>query len=200
MKITLAEQKFILRHRASAKLLTLAAFASIPEFDENEVTAINFKAMVPGLKKVMKKMGLHVSSGDGLIQILFKSGRHVAKLVWLMLKYATTKDPEVKTKLKDKMKNTKVKPAQMLDVLLKIDTITLHALTGPIHALDAIMGWHIGADLKHAAQDASHQAKEAFRYLKKLGKKVGKDSQKDFRIYLNKLSTLVFKKAVPKGV
>ena len=71
-----------------------------------------------------------------------KAGKGVGKLMLATLKgdWKTAKE----------IANTEVDKGELLDFLLKLDTATMHLVSGPIHTLDAITGWHIGAKIEHA--------------------------------------------------
>jgi len=94
------------------------------------------------LSKGLGKVGGHAHKGTGLIGYLMKAGKGVGKLMLAVLKgdWDTAKQ----------IANTEVDKGELLDFLLKLDTATMHLVTGPIHTLDAITGWHIGAQIEHA--------------------------------------------------
>jgi len=94
------------------------------------------------ISKGLGKIGAHAHKGTGLIGYLMKAGKSVGKLMLATLKgdWETAKE----------IANTEVDKGELLDFLLKLDTATMHLVTGPIHSLDAITGWHIGAKLESA--------------------------------------------------
>ncbi len=106
------------------------------------------ESMISG---ALKKVGLHLTKGNGLIQMLSKASVTVSKVIYLAV--MGTKDPAYKAQLKDYIESNKVDKAQIFDFLLKLDTLSLHMLSAPIHILDAITGWHIGPDLHAAGHD-----------------------------------------------
>jgi hypothetical protein len=177
---------------ACANLLVLAALAGMKDFNPNSAEAFDFKKLVPGLKSIMHKLGLHVEQGDGLVQILFKSGRHMTRLFLLLMKAYTSKDPAKKQELVDKLKETKVTKEQVLDVLLRLDTLTMHFITGPIRMLDAAMGWHIGVELKKKVQDVGTKIDEAIIVLKEAGHKLKGEKSNLFKKLLSKIRRFVY--------
>ncbi len=96
------------------------------------------------ISKGLGKLGGHAHKGTGLIGYVMKAGKSVGKLMLATLKgdWETAKE----------IANTEVDKGELLDFLLKLDTATMHLVTGPIHTLDAITGWHIGAKIEHAIQ------------------------------------------------
>ena len=192
-KIT-AEEKRWLEDRRTANLLQLAVLASIR--DERRFRAVasleadaGIKDLLPGFKALLSSLGLHVSSGDGLIQILFRSGRNVALLIYYAVRASVSQDPVYKEKL-SKLANKKISKAEVMDFLLKLDQVTLHAFTGPIHMIDAVTGWHIGADLKDAVTDTGRLASQTLKKLKRLGEKLNPASKPSFIKYFTKLQKL----------
>lgn len=93
------------------------------------------------LGKGLGKAGLHRHKGKGLISYVMSAGKGVGKMMLALIKG----DKETVKELAQS-----VKKADVVDFLLKLDTVTQHLVTGPIHTLDAITGWHIGANLEHA--------------------------------------------------
>lgn len=121
-------------------------------FMEEDVSMINeAEGGIAGkLNSLLGKIGFHASPSDtGIIQVLLKGGKNIAQLLWYAMK-ATTGDQKAKEKVKE-IANTEITKEQVLDFLLKLDMLTLHAVTGPIHMIDALTGWHLGPTLKKAA-------------------------------------------------
>jgi hypothetical protein len=129
------------------------------------------------IKGFLSKAGLHASqSGPGLIQMLAKAGTTMTKFFWYAMK-ASTGDQEAKMKVKE-IANTEIKKEQVIDFILKLDTISLHMITGPIHMIEAITGWHIGVYYK-VAQKTTEKINTAIEHLKDVAKNVsGKVKQK----------------------
>ena len=48
---------------------------------------------------------------------------------------------------------------ELQDYILKLDMATMHIVTGPIHFIDAVTGWDLMANLKHAAEGAKDMLK-----------------------------------------
>ena len=74
--------------------------------------------------------------------MILKSGKHIGKVIWYAMKAAVGNE-EDKQKLIRIIKETKISSSQLIDFLLKLDMLTLHAITGPIHMIDAVTGWHL---------------------------------------------------------
>ena len=49
-----------------------------------------------------------------------------------------------------------LKKEDVLDFLLNLDMATLHIVSGPIHTIDAITGWHLWANVKDKAKGAKN--------------------------------------------
>jgi len=103
------------------------------------------EGLIDSSKAVLAKLGLHASKSTGLIEYLFKSGKGLG----LLIKAAVLGD---KAKIKEVAKS--IKKEEVIDFLLKLDQATLHAVTGPVHLIDAITGWHLGVAISHKVTGA----------------------------------------------
>ena len=147
------------------KLLEISAFANLNESDFNELyEAFDFKDISSKFKRIFKKSGLHISKSDGLIQMILKSGKHIGKVIWYAMKAAVGNE-EDKQKLIQIIKETKISSSQLIDFLLKLDMLTLHAITGPIHMIDAVTGWHLWANLGKIGTETKHIFNKAINDL-----------------------------------
>ena len=96
------------------------------------------------LENVFKDLGksmIHIKKGKGLIQHFKAAGAGMAKMFLALIRGDTD---EVKRIAKT------IKSGDVLDFLLKLDQATLHLITGPLHSLEAITGWHIWANIEKA--------------------------------------------------
>lgn len=140
------------------------------------------------IKGFLSKAGLHASQGGpGLIQMLSKAGTTMTRFFWYAMK-ASTGDNEAKQKVKE-LANKEVKKETLMDFLLKLDQVTMHMLTGPIHMIEALTGWHIGVYYKVASK-ATEKIKTAVAHLEDVAKTVtGKIKQKILQ-YINGIKQL----------
>lgn len=128
--------------------------------------------------KMLKKIGFKAHKGTpGLIEIVAKSGKNIAKLLWLAAKAVRSK--EERAALKDHIKSMKVSKEDLLNFLYKLDLVTLHAITGPLHAIDAVTGWEIVPNLQSAATKTNSLILKAINQLKVASKRLaGKAKEK----------------------
>lgn len=149
------------------ELQTMNALLELSMFMEQDINRLDEAFDIATLGKaadsLMKKAGLHVKKGDGLIQQALRGGTVVAKFVWYAIKGASG-DKDAKEKAKA-MANSEVKKEDILSFLLNLDMATLHIFTGPIHWIDAVTGWHIWADVKEKAGEGFEKAKKALENL-----------------------------------
>lgn len=102
------------------------------------------------LEGALKKMGVSVhKDNDGLIVMALKASKNIGLMLYYSIK-ASSGDSSAKTKLVEILKS--VKREEVLDFLLKLDGVTMHFLTGPIHFIDNLTGWHIWATIKNHAE------------------------------------------------
>lgn len=143
-------------------MITLLEMAVFMEEDFNKMNeAFDFMGKI---KDLADKIGVHVSSsGGGMIGILYKSGRIMAEFIWNAMK-ASTGDETSKVRVKE-LANTEIRKEDVLDFLLRLDGLTLHTLTGPIHFIDNLTGWHIWAAVRKHAENFSDIAVKAIKDL-----------------------------------
>jgi hypothetical protein len=111
----------------------------------------------------LKKAGLHVHKTTGLLGYLKNAGKGIMKLFLAAIK----KDKEgVKQVLKS------IRKEDVLDFLLKLDMATLHVISGPLHFIDAVSGYHLWAAVKEKASQGVNIIKQAIDKIKKTYKKV----------------------------
>ena len=135
----------------------------------NEMFEDSDDMLSEGIADILKKSGLHVHKGKGLIGYLKQAGKGVAQLIVAAVKGDTET-------IKKIMKS--VKKEDVIDLLLKLDMATLHLITGPIHTIDAITGWHLWANVQKAAESSKSvikKIKDALSFVKKEITKVVKD-------------------------
>lgn len=133
--------------------LVLVSFLSehLNENELNEASISNFA----------EKLGIKISKENGLIDYIKKFTVASGKLLLAAIKGDTE---SVRTIAKS------LKKEEFLDFLLKLDTVTLHLITGPIHMIDAITGWEIMANIQHQVKHSSEVVissfKDALKYIK----------------------------------
>ena len=113
------------------------------------------------IDKMLGKAGLHIGRSDGLIQMLAKSGKQFGKVLLALWKARKGGD-DAKANLKQVIEDSKISKEQFLDFLLKLDQATLHMITGPLHLLDAVMGWHIAPHVAKKTAGMADKIKSAF--------------------------------------
>lgn len=123
------------------------------------------------LEGLADKLGIHVSSSKGgMIGILYRSGKVLAEFFWCAFK-ATMGDNQAKQRLVE-LSKTEITKEEILDFLLRLDGLTLHTLTGPIHMIDNLLGWHIWAAVQDHAKGFADKAAKAISDLVDVVKEV----------------------------
>jgi len=141
------------------RIIELSIF--MEEFD-------NINEDISGLKNKIKKafsaIGITAEKEEqGLIQILLKSGKTLSAFFWYALKAATGND-DAKKKVKQ-LANTEVKKEDLIDFLMKLDRVTLHLTSEPIHMIEALTGWKIQAAVHKAYADTKDVTKKIHQAL-----------------------------------
>jgi len=111
----------------------------IPEGDFN---------MNEGVNDILHKFGLGLEKkAPGVIEYMAKFTSGVGKLVW----YAMKRDKKAIKKLSQEFSKE-----DFLDFLMKLDLVTMHLVTGPIHFINGLTGWELEVEVKHMKAKASN--------------------------------------------
>jgi hypothetical protein len=108
----------------------------------------------------LKKAGLHLGKSKGLIQHLQAAGKGLFKMFIAGIKG---------DKAELKAVASTVKKEDVIDFLLKLDQATLHLITGPLHFIEAVTGWHLWAAVqaaKSTSKDVAAKIKSAIAAIK----------------------------------
>ncbi len=151
-------------------------------YDVNEGIVQDIKGK---LKSLLMKTGVHVKTGDGLIQQLSRATTNIGKFMYHAFMGYYNNDKSHKDKVKE-LKDS-VSRQDILDFLLRLDMVTLHAVTGPIHMIDALTGMHIWADVKKKAEPVKKVAHKAITSLEQLKDKLDGKLKQQVQKYSNAL-------------
>jgi hypothetical protein len=141
--------------------LDCVTYAMMDMLPMMESTTAEMELIQESLDKVFSsffnKTGIKVIQGKGLIQYLIDGGEFVYKAIKLAIK----KDSEGIKKL---FADTEFKK-NFLDFAMKLDGVTLHLITGPLHFIEAVTGIHIGVAFDEIVQDVKDQLKKAYNVI-----------------------------------
>jgi vesicle coat complex subunit len=140
------------------------------------------------VEPVAKKAGLHIETKKGLLQYLSSATTSVAKLLYYAVDYYFNKNEESKKKMIELAKS--VKKEDIIDFLLKLDMLTLHLISGPIHQLDALTGTHIWANIQSKTKNVTDAAKDAIKKIESLKDHLEGSLKSQLQKYSNALRRL----------
>jgi len=158
------EQKQIQLQEEMEDKIAILMYLSESEELLNE-SAINEFALLTEGEAVEKangwlsKIGMKLHKGKGIIDYVKQFTGGAGKMIMAAIKG----DKEAV-----KAQADKIKKEEVIDFLLKLDLATMHIVTGPIHFVDAITGWDLMANLKHAAEGAKDKLKAFYDGIKKV--------------------------------
>lgn len=165
-------------------LLEVAMFITeTPYIVEGEKT----KNIIKMIKDMIPRLGLSVKPGRGLIHMLLKASDNIRLLLYHSFMAYYNNDKFHKEKMKDILKN--VKKEDFMEFILKLDMVTLHAISGPIHAISAITGWKINV-LDKRQEEIKSKIKKAINSLETLAISVGADIKNKISKYIDALKNL----------
>ena len=122
--------------------------------EQIDLDGINESELNEGVSDILKKFGLEFEKkSPGVIEYIAKFTSGVGKLLYYGIK-------------KDKKKVTEIAKSftkeEFLDFLLKLDMVTMHMVTGPIHFVNGITGWDLEANL-HAIKKSAASSIVTFK-------------------------------------
>lgn len=106
----------------------------------NEAT--DKRTLLKQADEMLKRVGFTTRQETGILQYLAGAGVGVAEMLVAALKGDKEGIKQVASGV------TKEK---LLDFFLKLDVLTLHLLSSPIHIIDAITGWDLHSNLRNTA-------------------------------------------------
>ena len=104
-------------------------------------------------EEVLSRIGLERKQEVGLIHYLKGAAVGVSEMFFAALMGD-------KEKIKEVM--GRVTKGKMLDFFMKIDVLTLHLLSAPLHMLDAVTGWDLHASIRNAAMQGKKAVVSTF--------------------------------------
>lgn len=123
--------------------------------------------MTKQVKPIVKKSGIHIdTSKKGLLQYAAGAGKGTYQLLYHAVNAYYNNNNASKIKVKELMNS--INKEDLIDILLKLDTLTMHWVSGPLHMMDALTGTHIWANIQDKVQDTSKKATSAIQALEKL--------------------------------
>ena len=151
----------------------------------SEARGENVKA---GLGKVADKIGISVHGRKNLLKLISSVGKNTGLALVYAIRSHMGQDG-AKEKLENVLKTANIK-SEITDLILRLDALTLHLLTGPIHVIDAITGWHIGADLHQKAKTANTHVKSALDTIIKASKAIKDKPRKTLNRSIEKIKKI----------
>ena len=184
-KIDILENK---KFNIEDKISTLLFLVEKEEYLNENLDILSEEMILEDIKSWLNKYGLKIHKGDGIIDYLKQFSTGAGKLILAAIKG----DKEEVKRIANSLEKEKV-----VDFLFKLDMVSLHLITGPIHVIDAITGWDLVANLKQATKKTPSIIKDILDSIKDIKNKVVKvfDKKHYSQIILN-LSNI--EQSIPK--
>ena len=115
------------------------------------------------VKTQVGKVGLHIKKSKGLIEYVASITKGTGLIFLHLIKGDVAKATEL---LKT------IQKEDVIDFLMKLDLVAFHFISGPIHTLDAITGWHVGAAVASKIKSAEQKFAEVKQRLVELTKHI----------------------------
>jgi hypothetical protein len=127
-------------------LMALAYLGTLENVNESEFQNLTEASILAGIANMfgkaeagIDKIGMKLHKGKGVLSYIADFNDAASFLVYAAIKG----DKEEVLRLAKTFDKSK-----FVDFLLKLDMLSMHILTGPIHMIDAITGWDLIANLK----------------------------------------------------
>lgn len=139
------------REIVAEQIMSVVAFMAVQkQLDE---AAMDKQKLIAKADELLSKIGLSKRQEIGLLAYL----KYAAEGILEILLYALSGDMEGVKRVA-----SKVKKQHLIDFFLKLDVLTLHILSAPIHMIDAVTGWDLHANLRNAATKGMKAVVQSF--------------------------------------
>ena len=144
-------------------------------------------ATTASIKDIISSYGFSAHKGEGgLFQMLKAAGKQMLAVMIASFR-AMRGGAKEKAELKQVIKDSKINPKQLIHFLLQLDTATMHLVSGPLHMIDAVTGWHIWADIQHKAKETCNHAMDAYKSLTSLLGTLSGKAEKKLQGFIDKI-------------
>lgn len=164
-------------------VMTLLEYMIILESGENLLNEGRMDSVKTTISNISKKLGVTGHGKKSLLAVLSSVGKNARSALLLSIQ-AFAGDESAKEKLKA-LRGSKEVRAELGDLILRLDALTMHLLTGPIHMMDAITGFDLAEKVREAATGESHHVDNAIKTIEKAGSKLQRDKTSKVRKSLN---------------
>lgn len=157
-------------------LLEVSIILDDPMLNENKI--------ISNISNYIKNIGLTIHQKKGLIHHLKDASSYVSKLIMLAFK-------NDKEGLKKHIKETNITKADVLDILLKLDVLTLHIVSYPLRVIDAVTGWDIIPTIKSTTLPVVERAKKAIKEMEYILTKLSGEIRDVLKNHIYKIKELL---------
>ena len=186
----IASEKYEHVEASKEDIITILEFVMILEEGSelvlSEARADDLKTLVTN---VTQKLGFASSGRKNLLSLLTSISKNAALAVIYAIQTQANREG-AKEKLQNILKTSNVK-AELVDLVIRADVLTLHLISGPIHIIDAITGYEIAEKIRNKAQIGAGRIKIAVDLIQKSARALI-DNKKSRRV---KKSLDIIKKA-----
>jgi len=136
----------------------------------DESVGDSISSMIKGVKDILKKrkpvISKYVEKEKGLAHYFKDLGIGGAQLMYHAFNAYYNKDAKSRERVRELASS--VKKEHIMDILLKLDVLSLHLVTGPLHIIDAITGWNFLHYIKNKVEPTEKKVKAALHSLDSL--------------------------------
>ena len=155
------------------------------------------QAAVP-LTVIAKKMGISGESKKTLLGLLSNIGKKAA-LTLVYAIQASAGNESAKEKLKEIVKDRQIY-SELSDLVIRLDVLTLHMISGPIHMIDALTGWDIADKIREQALGVTNKINTAIDTISSSAQKhLNTDKSKRVQKKINQIKNLFIPKQKTRG-
>jgi hypothetical protein len=168
-------------HIVNEDIKSLLNLALLMEEDED----IDEGKMLNKSKSVLPNLGISVKKeGEGIFGKL--KSKEMRKFFKQLFK-AFRGDEDAKSEIK-KMSKGSVSKGDIINVLIKLDAVTLHMVSGPLHVLEYLTGWKVSGIKK--AKEVGDRIKTAIESLTNLADNLSGKYKKQVTNYIANIKRL----------
>lgn len=143
------DEGYAVRGKYSSKEIEqiVLEYAAILDCDAVMLTeSSKIESVKAGLSKAVGKLGLEMSGRKNLIHLIGSLSKNGAMAMIHAMRASAGVEGSKKS-LEVLLQKSNLK-SEFTDLILRLDILTLHFVTGPIHIVDAIMGWDLASNIR----------------------------------------------------
>jgi hypothetical protein len=144
---------------------------------------------------ILSKLGFELKTEKGLMHNLLSTSKIVSQVIKAAIKAFFTKNDDDKATLKNILTSNKITAAEIIQFLIKLDTLTLHLISGPIHMIEALTGFKLKIKKDNIPLNLKDEIKHAIEKIELAAQKLSKKAAKKLIMFTKSIKNILCQNA-----